>query len=61
MFRKELLNYIESNPGIMRDSSIGIMPPLESELNQSINDMIKDDREIGAFRVEGYYEDIDFP
>lgn len=45
----------------MRDSSIGIMPPLESELNQSINDMIKDDREIGAFRVEGYYEDIDFP
>jgi len=61
IFREELLNYIESNPGIMRDSSIGIMPPLESELNQSINDMIEDNRRIEAFKVKGYYEDIDFP
>ena len=61
IFKKDLLNFVKINPGIMKDSTIGIMPPLESELNQSINDMINEKKKIKGFEIKGYYEDVDFP
>jgi len=45
----------------MRSSSIGIMPPMEAELAQSVNDMASSSRVVAAVNVEGYYEDVDFP
>jgi len=60
-FVKEAINYIERNPGIMRSSVIGIMPPIEAELNQSISEMIRDGKEVLAIEVQEYFEDLDFP
>jgi len=57
----EAVRHVERNPGVMRSSSIGIMPPMEAELAQSVNDMASSSRVVAAVNVEGYYEDVDFP
>ncbi len=60
-FSEEAARYVERNPGVMRNSSIGIMPPMEAELAQSVDDMASSGRRVAAVAVEGYYEDVDFP
>lgn len=60
-FSVEALKYVECNPGVMRSSSVGVMPPLEAELAQSVDFMAASGRTVAAVEVEGYYEDVDFP
>jgi len=45
----------------MRNSAIAVMPPLEVELNQSVNEMVDENKEVLATEVKGFFEDLDFP
>ncbi|MGB9809706.1 MAG: sugar phosphate nucleotidyltransferase, partial [Caldanaerobacter sp.] len=59
--KKEVKKYLLANPGYMKNVCVGVMPPKESELEQSIQMMIDDGEEIIGVEVEGYYVDIDKP
>ncbi len=58
---EEAISFVKKNPGIMRNSEIGIMPPLEAELIQSISDMIKQGKAVYGVRAKEYLVDVDFP
>ncbi|HDH07049.1 MAG TPA: hypothetical protein ENF87_01640 [Thermoproteales archaeon] len=60
-FEQNAIEYIQRNPGIMRSVTIGIMPPLEAELNQSVAEMIEDGKKVLAVEVVDYFEDVDKP
>lgn len=58
---EEALEFVNRNPGIMRDSLIGIMPPQEAELAQSVSDMAKAGRAVRGVAVRDFIVDLDFP
>ncbi|MGB9806757.1 MAG: sugar phosphate nucleotidyltransferase [Thermoproteota archaeon] len=59
--KNKFLDYVERNPGIMLNVPVGIMPPLEGELFQSINDAVKNGESITFSRVEDFIVDVDYP
>ncbi len=60
-FRKDALPFIEMNPGVMRSVPVGGMPPMESELAQSLQMMVEAGKEISAVEAEGFVVDVDKP
>jgi len=55
------LEYVRRNPGIVRHVSVGDMPPLESELAESMQMMVEAGREVAAVQTVDYFVDIDKP
>ncbi len=61
IFHRGAIKYIRSNPGIMRSVQVGMMPPVEAELAQSVQMMIEGDEEVQAIEVPGFAVDLDKP
>ena len=59
--KSKFLGYVERNPGVMLKVPVGIMPSLEGELFQSINDAIKNGESVTFSRVEDFIVDVDYP
>ncbi|MEM0219422.1 MAG: sugar phosphate nucleotidyltransferase [Thermoproteota archaeon] len=59
--KSKFLSYVERNPGIMLKVPVGMMPPLEGELFQSINDAIENGESITFFKVKDFIVDVDYP
>ena len=53
--------YLLRNPGIVTRVPVGGMPPPESEIAQSMQLMVDDDREVLAVQTEGFLVDVDKP
>ncbi len=60
-FHKEVIPFIERNPGVMRSVPVGGMPPLEAELAQSVQMIVESGREVAAVEAQGFVVDIDKP
>lgn len=61
MFPKSLAEYIERNPGIMTSVEVGVMPPPESELAQSVELYRKAGGTVHALTANGPVVDLDKP
>lgn len=61
--RREALAYLRDNPGLMAQVPVGGMPPLEAEIAQSLQMIIKDGGASSVLAVEtpGYHVDLDKP
>jgi NDP-sugar pyrophosphorylase family protein len=63
--RRQALEYLRDNPGLMARVPVGGMPPLEAELAQSLQDMIDEssggDSPVLAVEAPGYHVDLDKP
>lgn len=55
------LPYLQNNPGIMNRVPVGGMPPVESEIAQSVQMMLDEGAEILAVETPGYHVDLDKP
>lgn len=55
---RSILPYLQANPGLMRSVPVGGMPPMESDLAQSLNDW---PAEIAAVRAVDFVVDMDKP
>jgi bifunctional UDP-N-acetylglucosamine pyrophosphorylase/glucosamine-1-phosphate N-acetyltransferase len=60
-FRPEALQFLRDNPGIMRQVPVGGMPPVESEIAQSLQMMIDEGETVLAVEAPGYHIDLDKP
>jgi len=60
-FDRTILPYLQHNPGIMTSVQVGMMPPTESELAQSLQMAIEDGREFLAVEPMDYFVDVDKP
>ncbi len=60
-FSPTAVPYLLRNPGIVTRVPVGGMPPPESEIAQSMQLMIDDDREVLAVQTEGFLVDVDKP
>lgn len=61
ILHKDAIEYIRANPGIMRSVQVGMMPPMEAELAESIQMMIDHGEEVQAIEVNGFAVDLDKP
>lgn len=60
-FRPEFVEYLRDNPGIVQRVPVGGMPPLEAEVDQSLQMAIDEGNEILAVTTAGYHVDVDKP
>lgn len=60
-FRPDALPFLQDNPGVMRQVPVGGMPPLESEIAQSLQMMIDEGETVLAVEASGYHIDLDKP
>ncbi|HID07967.1 MAG TPA: NDP-sugar synthase, partial [Armatimonadetes bacterium] len=58
---RDAIKYIRVNPGVMTSVPVGGMPPIESELAQSIQMMLEDGREVRAVKCTDFLIDVDKP
>ncbi|NPV80953.1 MAG: NTP transferase domain-containing protein [Firmicutes bacterium] len=58
---KEVSQYIWSASGSFRNVPVGMMPPVESEIGDSIQAMIEAGVDVGAVETQGYFVDLDKP
>ena len=61
MFSKSFLGYIERNPGIMTSVEVGVMPPPESELAQSVELYRRSGGTVHVVTAKGPIVDLDKP
>lgn len=61
IFHRDAIKYIRANPGIMRSVQVGVMPPVEAELAQSLQMMIECGEEVQAVEAFGFAVDLDKP
>ena len=59
--RSEALPYLRDNPGIVHRVPVGGMPPVESEIAQSLQMMIDERSDVLAVETGGYFVDLDKP
>jgi bifunctional UDP-N-acetylglucosamine pyrophosphorylase/glucosamine-1-phosphate N-acetyltransferase len=59
--RPEALAYLCDNPGVMNRVPVGGMPPVESEIAQSLQLMIDEGVQVLAVETVGYHVDLDKP
>jgi NDP-sugar pyrophosphorylase family protein len=59
--RAEALGYLRDNPGIVHSVPVGGMPPVESEIAQSLQMMIDEQADALAVETSGYFVDLDKP
>lgn len=59
--RADALPYLADNPGVMGRVPVGGMPPLESEIAQSVQLMIVEGQTVAAVETVGYFVDVDKP
>ncbi len=59
--RAEALGYLRDNPGIVHSVPVGGMPPVESEIAQSLQMMIDESADVLAVETAGYFVDLDKP
>lgn len=57
----DAIGYLRDNPGIMHQVPVGGMPPLDSEIAQSLQTMLDDGKEVGAVEAKEYLVDLDKP
>ncbi len=57
----EALVYLRDNPGIVHSVPVGGMPPVESEIAQSLQMMIDERVDLLAVETAGYFVDLDKP
>lgn len=60
-FRPKALQFLRDNPGVMRQVPVGGMPPVESEIAQSLQLMIDEGETVLAVEATGYHIDLDKP
>lgn len=58
---RDIVPYLEANPGIMTSVEVGNMPLQESELAESLSRYIQDEGELVAVECTGLFSDIDKP
>jgi NDP-sugar pyrophosphorylase family protein len=61
VFRPEMKEYLEKNPGVFSKVPVGVMPPLESDIAMSIQMAIEDGMDVAAVMARGPYSDMDKP
>ena len=59
--RPEFVPYLSDNPGVMVSVPVGGMPPLESEMGQSLQMALDEGQTILAVETVGYHVDVDKP
>ena len=59
--RAEAIETLRDNPGVMARVPVGGMPPLESEIAQSLQMMIDEKADVLAVEARGYFVDLDKP
>lgn len=59
--RAEAVDFLRDNPGIMKRVPVGGMPPVESEIAQSLQMMIDEGAEVLAVETTSYFVDLDKP
>ncbi|MET3696675.1 sugar phosphate nucleotidyltransferase [Bacillus oleivorans] len=60
--KKEHIHYyVKRNPGMMLNVNVGMMPHLEGELEQSLQMMVEDQKQIRVFNAEKEAIDLDKP
>lgn len=59
--RRSAGDYLQRNPGIFRHVSVGGMPPIESEVAESVQLMIEEGKEILAVPTVDFFVDVDKP
>jgi bifunctional UDP-N-acetylglucosamine pyrophosphorylase/glucosamine-1-phosphate N-acetyltransferase len=60
-FSNKAMQYILNNPGIMLSVPVGIMPPKEAELNESLSEMVQKGELVKLVETEQYVVDVDYP
>jgi UDP-N-acetylglucosamine diphosphorylase / glucose-1-phosphate thymidylyltransferase / UDP-N-acetylgalactosamine diphosphorylase / glucosamine-1-phosphate N-acetyltransferase / galactosamine-1-phosphate N-acetyltransferase len=60
-FRRDAIQFLRDNPGVMRQVPVGGMPPVESEIAQSLQLMIDEGETVLAVEASGYHIDLDKP
>lgn len=60
-FRRTIAPHLKRNPGIFRYVDVGGMPPVESELAASLQQLIEEGREVLAVETTDFHVDIDKP
>ncbi len=60
-FPKTFAEYVERNPGVMKSVEVGVMPPFESELAQSVELYRSEGGAVHVVSAEGPVIDIDKP
>lgn len=58
---RQVIPYVERNPGVMTSIPLGVMPPDEAELAQSVQDAVDGGLKILAVEAQGYFVDVDKP
>lgn len=58
---RDIIPYLETNPGMMKSVEVGNMPPLDAELAESLSQFIQDEGELIAIENSGLYADLDKP
>ncbi|HOE11438.1 MAG TPA: NDP-sugar synthase [bacterium] len=61
VFPKSFEDYVKRNPGLMTSVEVGVMPPLEGELAQSIESYRKDGGNVHTLKAVGPIIDLDKP
>jgi bifunctional UDP-N-acetylglucosamine pyrophosphorylase/glucosamine-1-phosphate N-acetyltransferase len=59
--RRSIIPDLERNPGLMRSVEVGDMPAPEAELEQSLQMLIEEGREVAAVETVGFLVDVDKP
>jgi NDP-sugar pyrophosphorylase family protein len=60
-WRRDAFSYLQDNPGVMTSVPVGGMPPLESEIAQSLQMMIDERETVLSVVAPGYHVDLDKP
>lgn len=60
-FQPEVFRTLSAHPGLMTSVPVGGMPPIESDLAQTLQMLVEDGREVLAVPVEGFLVDLDKP
>ncbi|MCS7253990.1 MAG: NDP-sugar synthase [Armatimonadota bacterium] len=61
VFHEKAISYMRANPGVMTSIQVGMMPPMEAELAQSLQMMIERGEEVQAIEVRRFAVDLDKP
>jgi NDP-sugar pyrophosphorylase family protein len=59
--RREALDYLRDNPGLVTRVPVGGMPPQEAEIAQSVQMMIDEGHPVVAVEATGHHVDLDKP